>query len=166
MKLAIGFFPHGEVVDVRQHDGTILRLRGRYEDPAEGAVVDWRTRRTLTGFVAFAGIGFLGGVFGLGAGFANVPVLNFVMAAPLKVAVGTSGLIISIVNSSAAWVYIHRGALLPALAVPAILGVMLGSRLGASVLARTPATVVRRVVIAVLLLAGARALGRGTGLWP
>jgi uncharacterized membrane protein YfcA len=116
--------------------------------------------------VAFAGIGFLGGVFGLGAGFANVPVLNFVMAAPLKVAVGTSGLIISIVNSSAAWVYIHRGALLPALAVPAILGVMLGSRLGASLLARTPASVVRRVVIAVLLLAGARALGRGTGLWP
>jgi len=26
--------------------------------------------------------------------------------------------------------------------------------------------VVRRVVIAVLLIAGARALGRGTGLWP
>ena len=50
-------------------------------------------------------------------------------------------------NSSAAWVYIHRGALLPALAVPAILGVMLGSRLGASLLARTPASVVRRVVI-------------------
>ena len=111
-------------------------------------------------------IGFLGGVFGLGAGFANVPVLNLAMAAPLKLAVGTSGLIISIVNSSAAWVYIHRGALLPALAVPAILGVMLGSRLGASLLARTPASVVRRVVIAVLLVAGARALGRGTGLWP
>jgi hypothetical protein len=34
------------------------------------------------------------------------------------------------------------------------------------VLARTPAAVVRRVVIAVLLLAGARAFGRGTGLWP
>ena len=146
--------------------GTILRLRGRYEDPSDGVAVDWRTRRTLTGFAAFAGIGFLGGVFGLGAGFANVPVLNLVMAAPLKVAVGTSGLIISIVNSSAAWVYIHRGALLPALAVPAILGVMLGSRLGASLLARTPASVVRRVVIAVLLIAGARALGRGTGLWP
>jgi len=146
--------------------GTILRLRGRFEDPAAGVAVDWRTRRTLTGFASFAAIGFLGGVFGLGAGFANVPVLNLVMSAPLKVAVGTSGLIISIVNSSAAWVYIQRGALLPALAVPAILGVMLGSRLGASVLARTPAFVVRRVVIAVLLVAGARALGRGTGLWP
>jgi hypothetical protein len=43
---------------------------------------------------------------------------------------------------------------------------MLGSRLGARLLARTPVFVVRRVVIAVLLLAGTRALGRGTGLWP
>jgi uncharacterized membrane protein YfcA len=146
--------------------GTILRLRGRYEDPAEGIAIDWRTRRTLAGFAAFAGIGFLGGVFGLGAGFANVPALNLLMAAPLKVAVGTSGLIISIVNSTAAWVYIHRGALLPVLAVPAILGVMLGSRLGARLLTQTPAFVVRRVVIAVMLLAGARALARGLGVWP
>ena len=146
--------------------GAILRLRGRYEDPAAGATIDWRTRRTLAGFGAFAGIGFLGGVFGLGAGFANVPALNLLMAAPLKVAVGTSGLIISIVNSSAAWVYIHRGALLPALAVPAILGVMLGSRLGARLLTQTPAFVVRRVVIGVMLLAGARALTRGLGVWP
>jgi uncharacterized membrane protein YfcA len=146
--------------------GAILRLRGRYEDPVEGVTIDWRTRRTLAGFAAFAGIGFFGGVFGLGAGFANVPALNLLMAAPLKVAVGTSGLIISVVNSSAAWVYIHRGALLPALAVPAILGVMLGSRLGARLLTRTPAVVVRRLVIGIMLLAGARALARGLGVWP
>jgi uncharacterized membrane protein YfcA len=146
--------------------GAVLRLRGSYADPAEGIVIDWRTRRTLAGFGAFAGIGFLGGVFGLGAGFANVPVLNLLMQAPLKVAVGTSGLIISIVNSSAAWVYLQRGALLPVLVVPAILGVMLGSRLGARLLTHTPASVVRRVVIGVLLAAGARALLRGTGLWP
>jgi uncharacterized membrane protein YfcA len=87
------------------------------------------------------------------------------MAAPLKVAVGSSGLIISIINSSAAWVYIHRGALLPILAVPAILGVMLGSRIGARMLAATPAATVRRVVVVVMLLAGARALLRGLGLW-
>ena len=145
--------------------GAILRLRGRYRDPAESVSIDWRTHHTLAGFAAFAAIGFLGGIFGLGAGFANVPALNLLMAAPLKVAVGTSGFIISIVNSSAAWVYVHRGALLPALAVPAILGVMLGSRLGARLLTHTPASVVRRVVIAVLLLAGARALARGLGVW-
>src|SRR6185295_13185269 len=101
--------------------GAALRMKGDYEDPAEGARIDWRTHRTLAGFGAFGAIGFLGGLFGLSAGFANVPALNLLMAAPLKVAVGSSGLIISIINSSAAWVYIHRGALLPILAVPAIL---------------------------------------------
>jgi uncharacterized protein len=145
--------------------GAALRMKGEYEDPAERSRIDWRTHRTLAGFGAFGAIGFLGGLFGLGAGFANVPALNLLMAAPLKVAVGSSGLIISIINSSAVWVYLHRGALLPILAVPAILGVMLGSRIGARLLAVTPAATVRRVVVAVMLLAGGRALLRGLGVW-
>src|SRR5262245_23442101 len=146
--------------------GAALRMKGDYVDPAAAGVrIDWRTHRTVAGFAAFGGIGFLGGLFGLGAGFANVPALNLLMAAPLKVAVGSSGLIISIINSSAAWVYIQRGALLPILAVPAILGVMLGSRIGAQLLAVTPAAMVRRVVVVAMLLAGGRALLRGLGLW-
>ena len=143
----------------------LLKLEGEFHDPAAGLRIDWRTHRTLVGFAAFAAIGFLGGVLGLGAGFANVPALNLLMAAPLKVAVGSSGLIISIINSSAAWVYINRGALLPLLVVPSILGVMLGSRIGAWLLNVTPAKQVRRLVISVMLLAGLRALLRGTGLW-
>jgi uncharacterized membrane protein YfcA len=145
--------------------GAALHMRGRYSDPAAGLRIDWRTRRTAAGFAAFGAIGFLGGVFGLGAGFANVPALNLLMAAPLKVAIGSSGLIISVINSSAAWVYLHRGAVLPLLAVPAILGVMLGSRIGARLLPVTPAATVRRLVIVVLLAAGLRALSRGLGWW-
>src|SRR2546428_7165216 len=145
--------------------GGVWGWRGESEDPAAGGRTDGRTRRTAAGLAAFAAIGFFGGVFGLGAGFANVPALNLLMPAPMKVAVGSSGLIISIINSSAAWVYIHRGALLPLLAVPSILGVMLGSRIGARLLSVTPAAVIRRLVIAVMLLAGARALLRGLGIW-
>jgi len=143
--------------------GALLRLEGEFRDPAAGVTIDWRTNQTLLGLAAFAAIGFLGGIFGLGAGFANVPALNLLMAAPLKVAVGSSGLLISVINSSAAWVYIHRGALLPLIVVPSILGVMLGSRIGALLLGVTPAAVVRRLVIVVMLLAGARALSRGLG---
>ena len=145
--------------------GAFLRLEGEFVDPAAGMKIDWRTHRTLLGLAAFAAIGFVGGIFGLGAGFANVPALNLLMAAPLKVAVGSSGLLISVINSSAAWVYLHRGALLPLVVVPSILGVMLGSRLGARLLHVTPAPVIRRLVIVVMLLAGARALSRGLGLW-
>lgn len=143
----------------------VLKLQGSFRDPAAGTHIDWKTHRTLWGFAAFGAIGFLGGVFGLGAGFANVPALNLLMAAPLKVAVGSSALIISIINSSAAWVYIHRGAVLPLLVVPSILGVMLGSRLGARLLESVPAHVVRWLVIVAMLAAGGRALLRGTGIW-
>lgn len=147
------------------HLGVLLRLEGEYHDPAAGVRIDWRTHRTLLGLAAFAAIGFIGGIFGLGAGFANVPALNLLMSAPLKVAVGSSGLLISVINSSAAWVYIYRGALLPLIVVPSILGVMLGSRIGAGLLGSTPAAVVRRLVIVVMLIAGLRALAKGTGLW-
>jgi uncharacterized membrane protein YfcA len=143
--------------------GALLRLEGEFRDPAAGVTIDWRTHQTLLGLASFGAIGFVGGIFGLGAGFANVPALNLLMAAPLKVAVGSSGLLISVINSSAAWVYIHRGALLPLVVVPSILGVMLGSRIGAKLLGVTPARVVRRLVIVVMLLAGLRALSRGLG---
>jgi uncharacterized membrane protein YfcA len=145
--------------------GALLRLEGEFRDPAAGVSIDWRTHRTFLGLAAFAAIGFVGGIFGLGAGFANVPALNLLMAAPLKVAVGSSGLLISVINSSAAWVYLHRGALLPLIVVPSILGVMLGSRIGTRLLGITPAPVIRRLVILVMLLAGARALSRGLGIW-
>ena len=157
--------PTGHLATESDTLGEILRLKGEYHDPAEQMNIDWRTHRTIGGLAAFAGIGFFGGVFGLGAGFANVPALNVLMGAPLKVAVGSSGLVISIINSSAAWVYINRGAVLPLIAVPSILGIMLGARLGARLLEAVPARLVRWLVIVVMLLAGARALLRGTGLW-
>jgi uncharacterized membrane protein YfcA len=87
------------------------------------------------------------------------------MGAPLKLAVGTSGFLLSVIDTSAAWVYINRGAFLPLLVVPSILGVMLGARIGGRLLRTARATTVRKVVIALLLAAGARALTRGVGLW-
>ena len=87
------------------------------------------------------------------------------MGAPLKLAAGTSGLVLSLVDSAAAWVYIHEGAVLPMVAVPSVVGMMLGARVGARLLHVLKGEAVRRLVIALLVFAGARALGKGTGLW-
>lgn len=142
-----------------------LRLNGVFHDPVDSRDVHWQTHRTPAGLVLFAGIGLLAGMFGLGAGWANVPVLNLVLGAPLKVSVATSGVVLSVVDTSAAWVYLHSGAVLPLIAVPSIVGVMLGARIGARLLRVAPAATVRRLVIALLLVAGVRALLKGTGLW-
>jgi uncharacterized membrane protein YfcA len=142
-----------------------LSLHGVYHEPVAGREIRWQTHRTPAGLALFAGIGLLAGMFGLGAGWANVPVLNLVLGAPLKVSVATSGVVLAVVDTSAAWVYLHRGAVLPLITVPAIVGMMLGAKIGARLLHAAPAAVVRRVVIALLLVAGLRALLKGTGLW-
>ena len=140
-----------------------LGLHGRFHDPAVGAHVEWNAHRTGLGLAAFFGIGIVGGLFGLGAGWANVPALNLLMGVPLKLAVGTSGLAISIINTSAAWVYMNKGALLPILIAPSILGVMLGARVGVRVLKAIKAATARNVIIAVLVAAGVRSLLQGLG---
>jgi uncharacterized membrane protein YfcA len=144
---------------------TALGLRAVFRDDQTGHAGEWRVHRTAPGMATFAVIGLLAGMFGLGAGWANVPALNLMLGVPLKVSVATSGLMLSIVDTSAAWVYIHRGAVLPMLTVPSIVGVMLGARIGARILRVARAEVIRLVVIALLISAGLRALLKGTGLW-
>jgi uncharacterized membrane protein YfcA len=141
-----------------------LAMHGVYHDEALGRQVSWKVHRTPAALVAFGGIGLLAGMFGLGAGWANVPALNLLMGAPLKLSVATSGLVLSVVDTSAAWVYINRGAVLPVLIVPSILGAMLGAKIGARLLRSAPGPIVRRIVLAVLVLAGGRALLKGLGI--
>jgi uncharacterized protein len=145
--------------------GQALQMHGVYHDPALGQDVEWRVRNTGVAFAAFAFIGVLAGMFGLGAGWANVPVFNLLMGVPLKLSVGTSGFLLSVIDTSAAWIYINRGAVLPMLVAPSIIGVMLGAKIGARLLRVAPAAVVRRAVIGLLLLAGSRALLKGLGIW-
>ena len=142
-----------------------LGIHGVFVDGASGRSIDWQVHRTPVGLLLFLAIGVMAGMFGIGAGWANVPALNLLMGAPLKVSAGTSGLVLSLVDSSAAWVYLNRGAVLPMVAVPSVVGMMVGARIGARLLHVLKGSVIRKMVIALLLFAGIRALLKGLGLW-
>ena len=142
-----------------------LGLHGVFLDGATGTSQSWDARRAPAALVVFAAIGFVAGIFGLGAGWANVPAFNLLMGVPVKVAAATSGLVITTSSSSAAWVYLDHGAMLPIIAAPSILGMILGARIGAHVLHAAPALAIRRLVIALLVFAGLRALAKGLGWW-
>lgn len=141
-----------------------LHIHGIYYDEHLKKDVSWQIHRTPVGLLLFILIGFMAGMFGLGAGWANVPVFNLVLGAPLRVSVATSVFVLSINDTAAAWVYLHKGAVLPLIAVPSITGMMLGTRIGAKLLTRVHTSVVRRVVIALLAVAGLRALLKGFGI--
>ncbi len=156
-----------EYPDVRQADtlSTALRITGVYHEASSGQDINWKIHRTPQGLATFIIIGVMAGMFGLGAGWANVPVLNLMMGAPLKVSVATSKFLLSITDTSAAWIYVNNGAVLPMMVVPSIIGIMLGSIVGVQILAKTKPAAVRYIVIAMLLFAGSRALLKGLGIW-
>ncbi|RMG55283.1 MAG: sulfite exporter TauE/SafE family protein, partial [Bacteroidetes bacterium] len=152
--------------EVKKQDaiGAALGMTGMYREESTGEIIEWRTHRTLPGLLLFIVIGVMAGMFGLGAGWANVPVLNLLMGAPLKTAVATSKFLLSITDTSAAWVYLNKGCVIPLMAVPSIVGLMLGSFVGVRVLAVAKPKVIRYLVIGVLLFAGVKALLKGMGI--
>ncbi|MEK7238200.1 MAG: sulfite exporter TauE/SafE family protein [Nitrospirota bacterium] len=142
-----------------------LGIMGIYREESLGKDVEWHIHRTPQGLLLFIVIGVMAGMFGLGAGWANVPALNLLMGAPLKISIATSKFLLSITDTSAAWVYINEGAVLPMIVVPSIVGIMLGSIVGVKILARAKPKAIKWMVIVLLLFAGARALLKGIGIW-
>ena len=138
-----------------------LGIRGNYYDTSVGHRVEWTVHRTGWALVAYIGIGIIGGMFGLGAGWANVPTLTLLMGAPIKVAVATSGYIMTLNSSAAAWVYLNGGAVLGLITVPSIAGMMIGTRIGARLLPHVRPRVIRRIVTILLVAAGLRSMIAG-----
>ena len=156
-----------EFPDVQKADALsqALNIHGIYCEASSGRDIDWKIHRTPQGLATFIIIGVMAGMFGLGAGWANVPVLNLMMGAPLKVSVATSKFLLSVTDTSAAWIYVNNGAVLPMMVVPSIIGIMLGSIIGVKILAKTKPAAIRYMVIGLLLFAGLRALLKGLAIW-
>jgi uncharacterized membrane protein YfcA len=85
------------------------------------------------------------------------------MGAPLKISVATSKFLLSITDTSAAWIYLNKGCVIPMMVVPSLVGIMLGSFVGVHVLKIVKPGIVRWIVIGILAFAGIKALSKGLG---
>jgi len=154
-----------ELPDVPKADrlSSALNICGVYQEASTGEIIDWKIHRTPLGLAMFILIGIMAGMFGLGAGWANVPALNLLMGAPLKISVATSKFLLSITDTSAAWIYMNKGCVIPMMVVPSLVGIMLGSFIGVRLLKIAKPTFIRWMVITILAFAGAKALSKGLG---
>ena len=141
----------------------ILCIYGVYHEASTNQVINWKIHRTPIGLCLFIIIGVMAGMFGLGAGWANVPVLNLVMGVPLKISVATSKFLLSITDTSAAWIYMNKGCVIPMMVVPSLVGIMLGSFIGVRLLKIAKPAMIRWMVIGILAFAGLKALSKGLG---
>lgn len=145
-------FPEVKRVDVLSKT---LGLEGSWYEPSLDEVINYRTTNFIPGLILFGGVGLIAGMFGLGAGWASVPVLNLIMGAPIKIAVATSMAIITVNTSSASWIYISRGAILPIICVPSVVGMSLGAWFGAKIAAVARPVFIKYLVMGIMLFAGA-----------
>jgi len=153
-------FPEVEKVDSLSER---LGITGAWYEPSLDKVVEYKTTNLPIALPAFAAVGFIAGMFGLGAGWANVPVLNIIMGAPIKVATSTSMAIITVNDAAAAWVYLANGAILPMIVIPSVIGITIGARIGAKVAVRAKPRFVRYLVMGIMLLAAILDILKGLG---
>jgi len=130
-----------------------LGLRGAWYEASLNKTVEYETTNLPYGMISFGAVGFIAGMFGLGAGWANVPVLNLIMGAPIKISVATSMAIITVNDAAASWVYIAKGATLPLICIPSVTGITIGARIGAKLAAKAKPVFIKYLVIAIMLFA-------------
>jgi uncharacterized protein len=80
------------------------------------------------------GAGILSGLLGIGSGAVKVLAMDQAMKLPFKVSTTTSNFMIGVTAAASAGVYLKRGYIQPGLAMPVMLGVLIGSLLGARML--------------------------------
>ncbi len=111
---------------------TALRMDGDYPT-AEGRIA-YHVRRVPLGFALMYVAGMISGLLGIGSGSIKVLAMDQAMKLPFKVSTTTSNFMIGVTAAASAGIYLHRGYIDPALAMPVMLGVLCGALLGARIL--------------------------------
>lgn len=138
-----------------------LRITQPYYEESLGKVIDYRATRAGFGLVAMCGVGVISGFFGLGAGWAIVPVMNLIMAIPLKVAAACSGILIGMGDCIGVWPYLLAGAIFPLFVAPWLVGQVLGGLIGAHVLIKVKVKFVRFILIGMMSFSSFGLITRG-----
>src|SRR5216683_4226523 len=138
---------------------TRLRLNGSFPTP-EG-VRHYFVHHVPAGFSLMFGAGALSGLLGIGSGAVKVLAMDQAMRIPFKVSTTTSNFMIGVTAAASAGVYLNRGYINPAIAMPVTIGVLLGSLLGARVLQKARVKPMRIVFSIVILLLGAQMIYNG-----
>lgn len=130
---------------------TFLRLDSHY--PAIDGPQSYHVRGVPAGFSLMFVAGTLSGLLGIGSGAMKVIAMDQAMRVPFKVSTTTSNFMIGVTAAASAGVYLQRGYIDPGLAMPVMLGVLMGSLMGARLLPKTRTAKLRAlfgVVVAVL----------------
>jgi len=140
---------------------TKLKMNGTFPDTS--GIRSYNVYRVPAGFSVMFGAGALSGLLGIGSGALKVVAMDQAMKVPFKVSTTTSNFMIGVTAAASAGVYLSRGYVDPALAMPVMLGVLIGSLMGTRVLVKTQTKMLRLVFSGVIVLLGLEMIIKGIG---
>ena len=141
-----------------------FQLASIYPDRATGTMVAYQATNVPTGFGLMYVAGVVSGLLGIGSGALKVLAMDTAMRLPMKVSTATSNFMIGVTAAASAGIYFWRGDVVPLIAAPVALGVLVGATLGAKLLVRFSNKTVRMVFLPVLALVAIEMLLRGLGV--
>lgn len=109
-----------------------LKLYGTFPD--KGTLKSYSARNTIPGFFMMIFAGAMSGLLGIGSGALKVLAMDNMMKLPFKVSTTTSNFMIGVTAVAGALIYFQRGEIIPVIAAPVVIGVVLGSLIGAKTL--------------------------------
>ncbi|MBK9322603.1 MAG: sulfite exporter TauE/SafE family protein [Bdellovibrionaceae bacterium] len=152
----------------------VLMLKNR-KTPLPGDEHAWAKNLKLSGAnynvagVPWAlGVMFVAGVLsallGIGSGILKVLAMDGAMKLPIKVSTATSNFMIGVTAAASAGAYLLSGDVRPELAVPISIGTLAGSRIGARLMLKMEAALIRKIFMIVLTLVSFQMMLKGLAL--
>lgn len=143
--------PLAEHVSAEDDDPLSRRLRLASTYPTRHGLQPYGVKAVPAGFSLMLLAGVLSGLLGIGSGALKVLAMDQLMHLPFKVSTTTSNFMIGVTAAASAGIYLSRGYIDPALALPVMLGVLAGALVGARILAGANTKMLRRIFALVIV---------------
>jgi uncharacterized membrane protein YfcA len=140
--------PHDTIQQKSDRLASWLRMDSTY--PTPNGLESYHVSGIPLGFLLMFVAGVLSGLLGIGSGAVKVLAMDKAMKLPFKVSTTTSNFMIGVTAAASAGIYLSRGYIDPGLAMPVMIGVLMGSLTGARVLANANVRILRIVFSTVI----------------
>lgn len=141
-----------------------LHLSSTYPDEHLGYDVTYKVTHTPWGLAMMYVAGVVSGLLGIGSGTFKVLAMDTIMRLPMKVSTTTSNFMIGVTAAASAGIYFARGDVLPLVAAPVALGVLLGAFFGARILTHLSNKTLRLIFLPVMVIIAVQMVLRGVGV--
>jgi len=128
-----------------------MGLENTYYEESDNRIHSYKVTRILLGLALVLCVGFIGGFFGIGAGWAIIPIQNLALGVPIKIAAANSGIILGMENCVAVWPYMLAGGIIPLFVLPWLSGKVVGGYLGALAFVKINVRVIRFILSGIMI---------------